>query len=100
MTRIVAHCIRTPNGTLISTSEREYEALVLAVAGLTMEQICTAMGIKRATVATYLYRWSQRIGVQGRPMLSAWAIAAGVVEMERMWELWRLYAPAAAEWHR
>lgn len=100
MTRLVAHCILMPDGTLLSTSEREYEALVLATAGLTVEQISEIMGIKRATLASYLYRWTQHIDVHGRPMLAAWAIAAGVVELERIWELWELYAPNVAAWQK
>lgn len=32
-------------------------------------------------------------------MLTAWAIATGVVELARIWELWELYAPSVAEWH-
>lgn len=100
MTRLVVHRIRTPDGTLLSTSEREYEALVLATAGLTVEQISEIMGIKRATLASYLYRWTQRIDVHGRPMLAAWAIATGVVPIERIWELWAVYAPNVAEWQR
>lgn len=98
MTRLAAHCIPMPGGVLITASEREYEALVLATAGLTVEQIAEAMGVHRATVSSYIYRWMERIGVQGRPMLTAWAIATGVVEMAQIWELWELYAPAVAVW--
>lgn len=65
MTRLAAHCIRMPGGVLITATEREYEALVLAVAGLTVEQIADALDVHRATVGSYLYRWMERIGVQG-----------------------------------
>lgn len=98
MTKIVEHCIRRPDGKLIAASEREVEALRYAAAGLNIGEIATAMGIHRATVSSYIYRWSQRAGAQNKTMLAVWAIATGQVSQQEIWDIWEQHVPSLAVW--
>lgn len=98
MTRVARRWIKRPDGSLIVATEREYEALRLAAAGLDIIEMGRIMGIDRRTVGTYITRWSSCAGAQNRTMLTAWAILSGAVTVNEIWDLWRQHAPTLAAW--
>ncbi len=88
MTRTVKHYINDcRNGTIITASEREYQALRLAAAGLGVDDIAKIMGIYRSTTSTYIARWMQRSGAHNKAMLAVWALQMGVVSGSEIWEM-------------
>lgn len=98
MARVAQHCIERPDGNLIVATDREYEALRLAAAGLDIVEIAHIMGVNRSTVGTYIERWASCSGAQNRTMLTAWAILSGSVAIDDIWDLWRQHAPSLAAW--
>lgn len=98
MTRTATHYIKRSDGSILTASEREYQALRLAAAGLNVDDIARVMGIHRATVASYLYRWMQRTGAHNKAMLAAWALMMGIVTAADIWDIWEQHAPALAAW--
>lgn len=64
---------------MVTASEREYEALRLAAAGLNIDDIARIMGIHRSTVNSYIPRWLQRVGAHNKAMLAVWALQTGLV---------------------
>lgn len=98
MTKIAQRWIERPDGSLIVASDREYEVLRLAAAGLDIVEIGRILGIDRSTVGTYITRWSSCSGAQNRTMLTAWAILSGFVSVAEIWDLWGQHAPSLAAW--
>ncbi len=97
--RVAEHYIQCGD-VILTASDREYQALRLAAAGLNVDDIARVMGIHRATVASYLYRWMQRTGAHNKAMLAVWAILTGLVTPAEIWDIWEQYAPALAVWRQ
>lgn len=100
MTRIAAHYIRHGDGTVLTASEREYQVLRLAAAGLNIDDIGRVLGIHRSTVNSYTSRWLQRTGADNKAMLAAWALLTGLVTPADIWDIWEQHAPTLVAWRR
>ncbi len=100
MTRIAAHYIRHGDGTVLTASEREYQVLRLAAAGLNIDDIGRVLGIHRSTVNSYTSRWLQRTGAHNRAMLAMWAMQMGIVMPAEIWVIWEQHAPQLAAWRQ
>ena len=98
MTRTVTHYVKHGNEFMLTASEREYQALRLAAAGLNIDDIARIMGIHRATVNSYISRWLERIGAHNKAMLAVWALQTGFITPVDIWDIWETHAPALAAW--
>jgi len=98
MTRTATHYVRHSNGTILTASEREYQALRLAAAGLNIDDIARIMGIHRATVNSYISRWLERIGAHNKAMLAVWAVQVGLITPADVWDIWETQVPELAAW--
>ncbi len=100
MTRTATHYVSRGDGKIVTASEREYQALRLAAAGLNIDDIARIMHIHRSTINTYTSRWLQRIGAHNKAMLAVWALQVGLVSSADIWEIWETHAPQLAAWQQ
>ena len=98
MTRTATHYLKHGDGSVLTASEREYQVLRLATAGLNIDDIGRLLGIHRSTVNTYTSRWLQRTGAHNKAMLASWALLTGLVTPADVWEIWERHAPLLAAW--
>ncbi len=99
MTRIAAHYIQCGD-VIVTASEREYQVLRLAAAGLNYGDIGRALDIQHSTVDSYISRWLRRIGAHNKAMLAVWALQVGLVSSAEIWDIWETHAPEMVAWRR
>lgn len=98
MTRTVTHYVKHGSEFMLTASEREFQVLRLAAAGLNIDAIAGALGIHRATVNTYISRWLEQVGAHNRTMLAVWSLQTGFITPADVWDIWEAHAPALAAW--
>ncbi len=96
---IAAHYIQCGD-VIVTASEREYQVLRLAAAGLNVDDIARILGIYRSTLSTYMARWMQRTGAHNKAMLAVWALQVGLVTPGDIWEIWETHAPEMVAWRQ
>lgn len=67
--------------------------LELVVAGLTVNEIAEALCIEPRTVGTHLERLEPKMFAPNRTTLAVLAIMHGLVDLQRVRDLWGIYRP-------
>jgi len=80
-------------GPLGRLTEGETAVLRLMGAGLAYEQIAAALYVAERTVRTHAANILSKLGVKNRTQAGLWAVAAGVLTLSEVIDIWAQHAP-------